>query len=974
MAPLLAKHCLECHSPAVTEGGLDLSQAATVSTGGDSGAAIVPGKPDESLLLERVRSGDMPLDRPPLSEAEQEILKRWIKDGARWGGAAIDPVAYSSDRRAGYDWWSLQPIARNAAPQLADPDWVLNDVDRFVLARLDAQKLRPAATADRRTLIRRLYFDLIGLPPEPEAVEAFVNDASPDAYEALVDRLLDSPHYGERWARHWLDVVRFGETQGYERNRIRDNAWRYRDWVVQAFNNDLPYDEFVRLQIAGDVLRPGDYDALTATGYHVCGTWDQVGHVEGSAMMRTAARWDHLEDLVATLGQSFLGLTVHCSRCHDHKFDPISQQNYYQMAALVGGVNQAEKERTDLTATRDPRREARLREEAQNLRERIAAFEAEIRRRHGKGETAARPVEGLELFYLIGERPGDDVPDRARSDSGPSLVKGDGPRFATKQPPREFVDRVRSSGELTIEAWITPENSQQSGPARILTLSRDSGARNVTLGQDGDRFDVRLRTTKTDGNGLPSLASPAGGVKSARVHVVYTFDRQGRSKLYLAGELAAERTTGGDLGNWDDGFRLGLGDEFSGGRRWNGVFHAVGLYSRALGADEVRRHFETRSENVAAGEPFEALLAGAPDAQRSQHRELIGRLRAAEDALAQVAFSGTAHVPIPRQPPKFHVLSRGDFRNPLQEVAPRGLEALSRGGLSADFGLAPDAPEAERRRKLAEWLSDSRNPLTARVMVNRLWRYHFGRGIVDTPSDFGFSGGRPSHPELLDWLAARFIDGGWKVKEMHRLIVTSATYRQRSNVRNEQAENVDADNRLLWRQNVHRLEGEAVRDAALAVSGALNRKLGGPSYRDMRVKAGNNAEFTDPTGEFHDEVNRRTLYRLWARSGSHPLLETLDCPDPSVMAPVRTETVTPVQALSMFNNVTMEKCGERLAQQLREDAGDDAKVQIQLAHRLLFAREPTGRETSLGEQFVSRHGLAQYCLVLLNTNEFLYVN
>jgi hypothetical protein len=587
-------------------------------------------------------------------------------------------------------------VQRPKPPAVRDGAWIRNEIDGFILARLEVNDLRPAPEADPRTLIRRLSFDLTGLPPDPEDVERFLADPDDRSYENLVDRLLASPRYGERWARHWLDVVRFGESQGFERNHVRENAWRYRDWVIQAFNDDLPYDEFVRQQIAGDVLRPGDLDALIATGYHVCGTWDQVAHLEGSAEMQKASRHDEMEDLVGTLGQAFLGLTVNCARCHDHKFDPIAQREYYQFAALLGGVTQEKEERSK------------------------------------------------------------------------------------------------------IELSPTP---------------------------------------------------------------------------------------------------------------------------------------------------------GQPD------------------------FAGVAHVIIPRQPPVMTVLERGDYRKPREVVSPAGLKALA--GLPGDFGLPPNAPEARRREGLALWLTDPRNPLTARVFVNRLWAHHFGRGIVETPSDFGFNGGRPSHPELLDALASRFVDGGWRIKDLHRLVVTSAAYRQASRVDNDRAERVDADNSLLWRFDRRRLEGEAVRDAALAVAGALNGKVGGPSFVDVKLNkkgANTNHEFTDPTGEFSPAVNRRTIYRLWARSGNHPLLEALDCPDPTVMAPRRTRTITPIQALSLSNNGFMEKCAESFAARVRREAGDTLDRQIDRAWRLALARTATDRERQLAREFVARQGLEQLCLVLYNTNEFLFVD
>ena len=305
--PLLSKHCLECHNRSDAKGGLDLSRRDAATAGGENGLAFVSRKPDASLLWQSVEADIMPQDRPPLSDAEKATLRQWIADGAAWGTARIDPFLTSTDRRAGYDWWSLQPIAQPAPPAVTQTAWPINGIDNFVLARLESAGLAPSPAADRRTLVRRVAFDLTGLPPTPEEVAAFLADDQPQAYERLVDRLLESPRYGERWGRHWLDVVRFGESQGYERNRIRDNAWRYRDWVIGAFNADLPLNEFIRRQIAGDVLYPGDADAAVATGYHVAGTWDQVAHNEGSEPMRKAARQDHLEDLVATLGQSFFG-------------------------------------------------------------------------------------------------------------------------------------------------------------------------------------------------------------------------------------------------------------------------------------------------------------------------------------------------------------------------------------------------------------------------------------------------------------------------------------------------------------------------------------------------------------------------------------------------------------------------------------------------------------------------------------------
>lgn len=980
VAPLLARRCLGCHNASEKKGELDLSSEASARIGGESGAVITPGNPDASPLWHRVADDEMPPE-DPLSGEEKRVLQQWIAAGAPWGDGEIDPFAHSSEDRAGYDWWSLQPVQPANPPAVAKASWVQNPVDAFVLRTLESAGLNPAPPADPRTLVRRLYFDLTGLPPTPEEVESWSERLAADAgidqaeYRQLVDALLDSPHYGERWARHWMDVIRFGESQGFERNLIRENAWRYRDWIIEALNRDLPYDEFVRQQIAGDVLYPDDLEALIATGYHVCGTWDQVGYLEGSSEMQKGVRQDGLEDLVATLGQSFLGLTIHCARCHDHKFDPITQREYYQVAALLGGVHQEAKERQGISLAPATAEYQQWKTALDDAERKLVELEQSIRQQYSTAD--AEGVEGLQVLYRVGdaETEAKALQDFAEVGTPLELV-ADGPsRVASAEPATKLIEAAKASGELTIEVWLTPTESSQSGPARIVTLSQDSGQRNFTLGQEGRGFEVRLRTTATDQNGLPSLKTPDGAVAERRQHVVFTFDRHGVGRLFIDGQAVAEQKVGGDFSNWNDGFRLALGDELSGDRRWEGRFHFVAVYSAALSAGQIGKNFQSQSREVRAGESFAALLAKASDDQQTLHAELQQEIDRLQQTDPSRQFDGVAHVVIPKQPPVSHVLARGNHTTPLDVVSPAGLRALSSSGLSDDFGLAPDAPEAERRAKLAEWLTDPRNPLTARVMVNRLWHYHFGQGIVDTPSDFGFAGGRPSHPELLDFLAIRFMENGWSIKEMHRLMVTSAAYQQASNVRNDAAQGVDAENRLLWRFNARRLEGEAVRDAVLAISGALNRQLGGPSFRDMKVSGGamgSNAEFTEPIEEFSDRVNRRTIYRLWARSGSHPMLESLDCPDPSVMAPRRSQTITPLQSLSLMNNPLMERAAAHLAQRLSRHA-DDVDGQISSAYAAILCREPQVRELELSRDFVRERGIEQLCLILFNTNEFLFV-
>ena len=734
IAALLARNCLECHNATDKKGGLDLTRRELALAGGDSGAALKPGDPEASLLLARIAAAEMPPEgRTALTSGDQALLKEWISSGAKWAADPVDPFLYSSDRRAGYNWWSLQKVKGGEPPPVADANWPVNPVDQFVLARLEKAGLKPSPQADRRTLIRRLTYDLIGLPPTPQEVEQFVNDADPRAYEKLVDRLLDSPHYGERWARHWLDIVRYGESQGFERNKLRPSAWKYRDFVVEAFNSDLPYDEFIRWQIAGDVLAPDNPLAVAASGFLVMGPYDLTSYTDGTPDMRKFAREEELEGLVATVSQTFLGLTVNCARCHDHKFDPVTQREYYQISASLGGTY------------------------------------------HGDERPAA---------------PGSDANMRL--------------------------------AELRSEiAKLAQEEQQADGPAKR--------------------------------------------------------------------EVAVRRS---------------------------------------------------RLESVAR------LLEGGP-----------------------------VHTTVPKQPDAWYVLARGDFRQPVEEVTPRGIRALS--GASSDWSLTRDSPEAERRKALAEWIADDDNPLTPRVLVNRLWGYHFGAGLVRTPSDFGFQGGLPSHPELLDWLAGQLVKPAegpaWSLKRIQRLIVLSRTYQQSSRWRADAAA-VDADNKLLWRQVPRRLEAETIRDAMLAVSGQLDPKLGGPGYRDFKVtSAGNNETYTvfDAIGA---EFNRRTLYRTWVRTGTSPLLDVLDCPDPSVATPRRSVTTTPLQALSLLNNALVEHYAEKFAERLKQEAPEDAAAQIRRAYTLAYSREPDAEEVALGQQFVGQHGLKQYCVVLFNGSEFLDID
>lgn len=1031
IAPLLARRCLQCHDQASQKGGLNLTSLQGLRSGGDSGPVVptdAAGRaPEDSLLWQRVLNDEMPPDRS-LTAAEKATLKRWIASGADWGSGSIDPFKFTTEARGGYDWWSLQPLAavrvpatrdsRSAGDSESDNDigWPRNEIDHFVWSRLESEGIRPAPSADSLTLLRRLYVRLIGMLPVLEPLDTVTSDSglpttrhvrehllglvidlntfSSDtgAYLEVVDRLLESPHYGERWARHWLDVIRFGESQGFERNRIRDNAWRYRDWVIDAFNNDLPYDEFVRQQIAGDVLYPDQLRPLLATGFLVAGTWDQVGHREGTREMQKAVRQDHLEDLVGSVCQTFLGLTVNCARCHDHKFDPISQQEYYRIASALNGVTQQTDERTNISAQPDRSPHDIRRQKRDQLLIRMGELEQTLRSRYSQSSNSSNtrlPIvtHGLQVLYA----PDDDETDtEGKSDdpvrSGRSvlvdssgtasplhLIRQPSGFHATQEPAARLIQSLRMTNEFTCEICLTPANLSQQGPARILTISRDTGQRNFTVGQQADSFDIRLRTTKTDQNGIPSLTVSTGVGKPERIHLIVTLNRSGEMACYINGKRVAERKQVGQLSGWDDSYRMAIGNELSGDRPWQGSIDLVAFYSRALSPEEVTRHANANSHDLRQRQSVQEILVHATPQERAEWNALQTAIQNHSLQEPESAFAGIAHVVIPQEPGVTHVLARGNHRQPGEIVAPAGLGALARGGLSADFDLKPDSPDAQRRRALAFWISSPRNPLTARVIVNRLWHYQFGQGLVDTPSDFGFAGGHPSHPELLDWLAGRLIEGNWRIREIQRLIVTSATWRQASNVRNAPAQQQDADNRLLWRASSLRLDGESTRDSMLAVSGQLNRQQGGPSFRDVSVKtSGPNSEFTDPIDDFSAPFRRRTIYRLWARSGSSPLLESLDCADPSVAQPRRPQTITPVQSLALLNNRLVEHCAAALVSHVTHEVNSERSQQIDRMFFRVFGRHALPDELADCERLAARRGLQQVAVVLLNTNEFLF--
>jgi hypothetical protein len=832
-----------------------------------------------------------------------------------------------------------------------------------VLAKLAEKGLAPSPRADKRTLIRRVTFDLTGLPPTPEEIEAFVRDESPEAYAQVVKRLLDSPHYGERWARHWLDVAHFGESDGFEYDKMRPNAWRYRDWVIEALNRDMPYDEFARMQIAGDMLSGGEPQGIVATGFLVAGAHDSL--LPKGEVMQAIMRQDELEDIVGIVGQTFLGLTVHCARCHDHKFDPIRQVEYYRLASALAGVKRGDR---PIPPAQLPRE---LEDRQRQLAGELAAIEQPVRaeilkERKSASEKRSLPPPPLARWQFDGDLKDELGPLHGKLHEGAELKDGG----VVLSGQRSFVATEllhQDVKEKTLEAWVKLSNLQQRGGGVIGIQT-----------PDGEVFDAIVFGEKDPGQWLAgsnffrrtqSFEGPAEAEADRPVHVAIVYAADGTITAYRSGALYGKGYQSDGPATFKKGKAqviIGMRHSPAGGNKHlAGVIERASLYDRALTADEVAASAGTVSTYV-SDEEFSSRLSPA---KRDERKRIQQQLAAVSERIDRLREAKVFAV-MPQQPSASHLLVRGNPQQKGEIVTPGGLAAIV--SAPGDFGLAPNAPEAERRKKLAEWIASSDNPLFARTIVNRLWHYHFGRGLVDTPNDLGFSGGQPVQRELLDWLACELIERRYSLKELHRQIVLSATYQQASLPRAECLA-VDADNRLHWRFAPRRLEAEEVRDAMLAVSGQLNPAVGGPSFQDFRPFMYKGSQFYEPLDPVGPEFHRRSIYRMWARGGKNPLLDTFDCPDPSTTTPRRGNTTTPLQALSLLNNSFTLRMADALAERLKGERPDNVGQQIELAFELTCGRPCTAEERSASLALVEKHGLAPLCRTLLNTNAFLYV-
>ena len=1069
-----------------------------------------------------------------------------------WGGSAAGEKAAS-------DWWSLRPLARPAVPEVtgADAARATTPIDRFIMAKHREHGLTLSPKADRRTLIRRLYFDVIGLPPSPGEVEAFVGDADPKAYEKLVDGLLASPQYGERWARHWLDVVHYGESHGYDKDKPRPNAWPYRDYVIRAFNEDRPYERFVKEQLAGDVLWPDTVDGIVATGFIAAGPWDFIGHAEvpEEKIDGKVARHLDRDDMVTTTMNAFCSITVQCAQCHDHKLDPVTMKDYYSLQSVFAALDRAD--RPYDTGPKVAAKRAALNQRQQTLRDQLAGVEKDINARKPPELVALeKEIAALEekisgapkaggkqrsgrYGYHSQVAPKQDAVKWVQVDLGESrridqvmLIGADEYGFADFGFPHRFkieasdtpdfkspksladetgADYPRPGGALVgmegkgamgryvritaTKLWSRRQKGQPKSNDWIFALGElavISEGKLVTVKEVTalDSIEAAPRWSKKDlvdgiygAYPLEVLVgdekSPTNGYHSAfateaetakwvqidlgkstpidrielyparptdfkdtpgfgfplRFKLEVSDNAKGEGAVVFADHSAADYPHPGEktvvfegaakkgrfvrlsasvlhFPEGSGGPLLAMGEirVFSGGVEvsrgvavtsldtinsglWHSNFLVDGYTSRRrIGDGPVEELLriakpgggEMREKLAALSGKREELSKGVIDPALMAKRESLSKEIAAVDAELKTlakpqmvyagtiykgggTFKGRAHVG--GKPRDIFILNRGDVTQPGDPVQPATVPGIV-SGLSPVFDLPKDHKEGARRVALAEWITHKENTLTWRSIVNRVWQYHFGRGIVDTPNDFGTVGGTPTHPELLDWLAVEFRDGGGSMKDLHRMILNSAVYKQ-SSVHNADYVKIDDSSRFLWRQNRRRLEAEALRDTVLLVSGKLDRKMGGPSFMDFVIERPEHSPHYQYHKANHDDpaTHRRSVYRFIIRSQPQPFMETLDCADPSQLVAKRGETTTALQALALLNNAFMVRMAEHFATRVGE-AGDPIASAVELA----LSRKVTGGEHAMLKTFAGKHGLPAMCRLLFNFSEFSFVD
>jgi len=910
-------------------------------------------------------------NRPAGSRAPLSI-RQWLTLAAAALVAITGDAAEKGSSQASSELphWSLRPLNAAAPPATKNRKWARTPIDQFILAGLEVKGMSPGSPADRRTLLRRVSFDLVGLPPTPEEQQAFLADRSPQAFEKVVDRLLASPRYGERWARHWMDAVHFAETHGNDQDRIRTNAWPYRDYLIRAFNEDKPYTRFVQEQLAGDVLFPEDPQATVALGFIAAGPWDEstLRDIREDTIDRQIGRYLDRDDMVLTTMSTFASSTVHCARCHDHKFDPISQEDYYSLQAVFAGVDRA-----DRVFDPDPKAHATrqsLLKQRRALDAKEPALMASLLEPPMQAEVAAweKSVANEVVPWTLLE------PTSFISSNGTSFAKqSDHSLLAGGRRPEKDTYVITAGTKLknitAIRLEVLADDSlPHKGPGRQdngnLHLSEFKLLAEAGCGGDPLRVPLQNPTSDFDQQGWT---------------VAHAIDEQEKTAWGIYPQVGKNHQAIFELKenlsfDCDTVMTFLLEQNHGGG-------HLIG---------RPRLSITTAKRPVLAKQFPEAITKALliPTAQRSveQRQELAAfylrnQIESKLTALPKPRFvyAGASDftpdgglVP-PKAPRPIHVLKRGDINKPGDEASPGSLTAVST--LKPRFALARTSDEGARRAALAQWITDRNNPLTWRSIVNRVWHHHFGRGIVDSPNDFGRMGGTPSHPELLDWLARWFLDHGGSFKQLHRLLVTSAAYQQSSRDIPAFAR-LDADNRLLWRMNRTRLDAESVRDAILQITGQLDLTMGGPSVQQFGLSPGIHVTPVVDYAKFDVDSpgsRRRSIYRFLFRTLPDPFMDSLDCPEASQLAPVRGASVTALQALSMLNNHFVVRQSEHFAERVAR-MEPKLRDQIAAAYQLAFGRLPSRSEAKELLAYAEKHGMPNLCRLLLNSNEFMFVN
>jgi hypothetical protein len=886
---------------------------------------------------------------------------------------------------AEHDWWSLKPLVKPLVPKTD----ALNPIDHFIIARQTELGLAMSLEADRRTLIRRLYFDLIGLPPSLEDVTGFVKDERPEAYGELVDRLLASPRYGERWARHWLDVVHYGDTHGYDKDKLRPNAWPYRDYVIRAFNEDRPYGEFVKEQLAGDVLWPDTVDGIVATGFIAAGPWDFIGHAEVAEEKIDGKVARHLDrdDMVATTMNTFCSITVQCAQCHEHKRDPVSMEDYYSLQAVFAALDRA-----DRPYDSDPettRQRALLTEMKSNLDHRVKALTDHIEKNRPKQVVALdeRIAQIKDSMTQFG-----DVPEKPRS-----------PRYG-------YHSQVAK--EQSVTKWVQIDLGKET-PLDCIVL-RGADEYGFTDFGFPHRFRIEMASTANFSDAR-MLADHTAEDFPRPGALPLSFEGKNQSARYVrvtATKLWSRRKAGEALsGDWifaigemlaiSGGKMLPVNgvtalDSIEAGERWGKANLVDGVFGKYLlsdyGGEETIIAWNTKGPMKLFDE-LEALQRESNEAIQNEFPDELSERKSVEESLREVGmkltvlpkpqmvYAGTVHNGSGTfkgrgseggKPRTITVLARGEVTKPGKEVGAGTVDFIS--NAPSRFPLPPNHVEGDRRVALAEWITHKDNPLTWRTIVNRIWLYHFGQGIVDSPNDFGKMGQLPTHPELLDWLAVEFRDGGQSIKNLHRLILNSAVYKQ-STTHNAEAAKIDGGNQYLWRMNRRKLEAETLRDMMLLVSGKLDLKMYGPGFQDFVIEKPEHSPhyMYDKHDPDDAKTHRRSVYRFLVRSQPQPFMDTLDCADPSLLVDKRNETLTALQALALLNNKFVVRMAEHFSERLEGECSG-REEQIVLAFQLTLNRAPTVEELKELVEYAEVHGLPAACRIIFNLNEFAFAD